>query len=70
MEEETVGGGAEAAEQQQQRQPSIQTQRPSHSNSYNLTKEIAAIKAQLLILVFRLDRIEQEMKYQKKINDN
>lgn len=42
----------------QQQQPTIQRQ-PSNIN--NLSKEIAAIKAQLLGLVSRLDRIEAEL---------
>jgi hypothetical protein len=41
-----------------------------YDNSKNLSKEIATIKTQLLFLVSRLDRIEQEMEYQKKIYDN
>ncbi|MDQ3968440.1 MAG: hypothetical protein M3275_08610 [Thermoproteota archaeon] len=45
--------------QQQQQQPPVQRQ-PRDSNS-NLSKEIAAIKAQLLVLVSRLDRIEVEL---------
>jgi hypothetical protein len=48
----------QSAEQQQQ--PLIQRQ-PSNSNNNNLSKEIAAIKAQLLVLASRLERIEQEI---------
>ncbi len=42
-----------------QQQPPIQ--RLLSNNNNNLSKEIAAIKAQLLILVSRLDRLEQEL---------
>jgi hypothetical protein len=41
-----------------QQQPPVQRQ-PRNSNN-NLSKEIAAIKAQLLLLISRLDRIEQQ----------
>jgi hypothetical protein len=51
--------------------PAKNKQQPSNSNSYNLSKEkIAAIKAQLLVLVSRLDRIEQQemmMEHQKNM---
>jgi hypothetical protein len=43
-------------ERQQQQQPSTNS-----NNNSNLSKEIAAIKAQLLGLVSRLDNIEQEL---------
>ncbi len=38
-----------------------QKQEQKPSNSSNLSKEIAAIKAQLLALVSKLERIEQKM---------
>jgi hypothetical protein len=44
---------------EQQEQSQVQ-RRPSNSNN-NLSKEIAAVKAQLLVLVSRLDCIEQEL---------
>jgi hypothetical protein len=44
---------------EQQEQSQVQRQ-PSNSNN-NLSKEIAAVKAQLLVLVSRLDCIEQEL---------
>jgi hypothetical protein len=50
---------------QQQEQPLVQHQ-ASNSNYHNLSKEIAATKAHLLLLVGRLDRIEQEIKSHEK----
>jgi hypothetical protein len=48
--------------QQQQQQPLTQQQPSTNSNNNsNLSEEIAAIKAQLLGLVSRLDNIEQEL---------
>jgi len=46
-----------------QQQPPIQRQPYNSSNNNNLSKEIAAIRAQLLILVSRLDRMEQETEH-------
>jgi molecular chaperone GrpE (heat shock protein) len=52
----------EQERQQQQQQPLTQQQPSTNSNNNsNLSKEIAAIKAQLLGLVSRLDNIEQEL---------
>jgi flagellar capping protein FliD len=46
---------------QQQEQPLVQQQQLSSNINNKLSKEIAAIKAQLLDLVSRLDRLEQEL---------
>ena len=48
----------------------LQKRSERYDKSKNLSKEIAMIKTQLLFVVSRLDRIEQEMEYQKKIYDN
>jgi hypothetical protein len=59
-----------AKKQQEQQQPPIQRQPYNSSNNYNLSNEIAAIRAQLLVLVSSLDRIEQQemmMEHQKNM---
>jgi hypothetical protein len=48
-------------DEQQQEQPLVQQQQLSSNINNKLSKEIAAIKAQLLDLVSRLDRLEQEL---------
>ena len=48
---------AQEQELQQQQQPSP----GGPSNSTEISKEVVAIKAQLLVLVGRLDRLEQEL---------
>jgi hypothetical protein len=45
-------------QQSQQQQPVLSR---TTSSSTDISKEIAAIKAQLLVLVGRLDRLEQEL---------
>jgi len=46
----------------QQRQQQRQQQQPTTIMTTDLSKKIAAIKAQLLVLASRLDRIEAELK--------
>jgi hypothetical protein len=45
---------------QQQKQPQTTTDNRSAAAAEQMSKEIAAIRAQLLVLVGRLDRLEQE----------
>jgi hypothetical protein len=49
------------AKQKQQQQQLPQPDRSQSSVATDISKEIAAIKAQLLVLVGRLDRLEQEL---------
>lgn len=46
-------------QQQSRLQPQPQQQQQQH---YDLSKEVTAIKAQLLVLISRLDHIEKELK--------